>query len=109
MRFFKWVKAGRLNLCWEPRGGWPPELVQDLCQELNLWHVVDPFSQRTLTPQRCYFRLHGRGGWRYTYEDAELEELYWMLPRRGTSYVFFNNIEMKKDALRFKGVVEAGG
>jgi uncharacterized protein YecE (DUF72 family) len=107
--FFKEIKREKLNLCWEPRGDWPPELVQDLCQDLQLWHVVDPFSQRTLTTQKCYFRLHGRGGWRYRYEDAELEELKAMLPKRGTSYVFFNNIEMKKDALRFKEIVEASG
>ena len=109
VRFFTAVQGGRLSLCWEPRGSWPPELVQDLCQDLNLWHVVDPFSQRTVTPQKCYFRLHGRGGWRYSYEDTELEELYLMLPEKGISYVFFNNIEMKKDALRFKKIVEAGG
>lgn len=107
VKFFKEVKRGRLNLCWEPRGDWPRELVQDICRDLNLWHVVDPFSQRTVTPQRCYFRLHGRGGWRYTYENAELEELYAMLPKQGKSYVFFNNIEMRKDALRLKEIVEA--
>jgi uncharacterized protein YecE (DUF72 family) len=109
LRFFKAAKRGRLNLAWEPRGDWPPELVRDLCVELDLWHAVDPFSQKTVTPQSCYFRLHGRGGWRYSYEDVELEELYAMLPKKGTSYVFFNNIEMKKDALRFKEMVEAGG
>jgi uncharacterized protein YecE (DUF72 family) len=105
-KFFKEVKRGKLNLCWEPRGDWPEELVQELCQDLNLWHVVDPFSQRTLTPQKCYFRLHGRSGWRYTYEDDELQDLYMMLPKKGTSYVFFNNIEMKNDALKFKAIAE---
>jgi uncharacterized protein YecE (DUF72 family) len=106
-KFFKEVKRGKLNLCWEPRGTWPQDLVQSLCQDLNLWHVVDPFSQRTVTPKKCYFRLHGRGGWRYSYENAELEELHAMLPEKGTSYVFFNNIEMQKDALKFKEIVAA--
>ena len=46
-----------------------------MCAELDLWHAVDPFAERTATPRRCYFRLHGRKGWRYSYEDAELEEL----------------------------------
>jgi uncharacterized protein YecE (DUF72 family) len=106
-RFFRGVERGRLTFCWEPRGEWPRELVRELCEELNLWHVVDPFKERTVTPRRCYFRLHGRRGWRYKYEDAELEELYSMLPKNVRSYVFFNNVEMLDDARRFKEIVES--
>jgi uncharacterized protein YecE (DUF72 family) len=106
-KFFANVKREGLSFCWEPRGEWPREVVKDLCDELDLWHVVDPFSQKTVTPQRCYFRLHGRKGWRYTYEDAEMEELYSMLPKGAESYVFFNNIKMKEDAVRFRAIVEA--
>jgi uncharacterized protein YecE (DUF72 family) len=107
-KFFRKLKRDRLSLCWEPRGEWPREVVRDLCEELDLWHVVDPFAGRTVTPDRCYFRLHGRKGWRYTYEDGELEELYSMLPEGKESYVFFNNIRMHEDALRFKAMVEGG-
>jgi uncharacterized protein YecE (DUF72 family) len=106
-KFFGKIKRKELSFCWEPRGAWPRELVKDLCEELDLWHVVDPFALRTVTPRRCYFRLHGRKGWRYKYEDAELEELSSMLPAALKSYVFFNNIEMKQDAARFKEIVEA--
>ncbi|HYO63439.1 MAG TPA: DUF72 domain-containing protein [Pyrinomonadaceae bacterium] len=105
-RFFGGVERGKMNFCWEPRGGWPRELVKELCEELDLWHAVDPFSERTVTPKRCYFRLHGRRGWRYTYEDAELEELRFMLPKRAKAYVFFNNIAMLEDARRFREIVE---
>jgi uncharacterized protein YecE (DUF72 family) len=83
-------------------------LVKQLCDELDLWHVVDPFSDTTVTPKKCYFRLHGRRGWRYRYEDSELEELRSMLPKRTTSYVFFNNVGMLQDAQRFKQVIEGG-
>ena len=100
--FFKGRERGKRHFCWEPRGGWPRALVGELCEELDLWHVVDPFAERTTTPKRCYFRLHGRRGWRYQYEDGELEELLSMLPRRGTSYVFFNNVHMLEDATCFK-------
>ncbi len=106
-RFFRGVERGRLAFCWEPRGEWPRELVGELCEELDLRHVVDPFKERTVTPRRCYFRLHGRRGWRYKYEDAELEELYSMLPKNVRSYVFFNNVEMLDDARRFKEIVES--
>lgn len=101
-------KRGRLHFCWEPRGGWPRELVKELCEELDLWHAVDPFAERTVTPGRCYYRLHGRKGWRYSYEDGELEELSSMLPKGAASYVFFNNVKMREDALRFKEIVEGG-
>ncbi|HVF42195.1 MAG TPA: DUF72 domain-containing protein [Pyrinomonadaceae bacterium] len=106
-RFFLEAERGRLAFCWEPRGDWPRALVKELCDELNLWHVVDPFKERTVTPRRCYFRLHGRRGWRYKYEDAELEELYTMLPKGARSYVFFNNVEMLDDARRFKEIAES--
>lgn len=108
-KFFGKIERGPFSFCWEPRGAWPREVVRDLCEELDLWHVVDPFSDRTVTPARCYFRLHGRKGWRYVYEDAELEELSTMLPEGADSYVFFNNIRMHEDALRFKAIVEAAG
>lgn len=97
----------RLHFCWEPRGGWPREVVRGLCEELDLWHVVDPFVERTTTPERCYFRLHGRRGWRYSYEDAELEELHSLLPAGAPAYVFFNNIKMIEDAARFQELVDA--
>jgi uncharacterized protein YecE (DUF72 family) len=106
-RFFLRAERGRLVFAWEPRGGWPRELVKELCDELKLWHAVDPFAERTVTPGKCYFRLHGRRGWRYKYEDAELEELSAMLPKRATSYVFFNNVEMRDDARRFREIVES--
>ena len=106
-RFFRGAERGPLTFCWEPRGGWPRELIKELCEELGLWHAVDPFSERTLTHGRCYFRLHGRKGWRYKYEDGELEELFSMLPRDAASYVFFNNVHMREDALRFKEIADA--
>lgn len=89
------------QLLWEPRGGWPDTLVRELCRELDLTHVVDPFAARTVTPEHCYFRLHGRTGFRYVYEDEELDELYEMLPQNETSYVLFNNVRMREDAERF--------
>lgn len=101
--FFKRIKRPRNMVClWEPRGAWPDELIAELCRELDLTHVVDPFAARTVTPERCYYRLHGRTGWRYQYEEDELSELISMLPPRGVSYVFFNNVRMLDDAARFQ-------
>jgi uncharacterized protein YecE (DUF72 family) len=100
--FFSIERPSDLQLLWEPRGGWRDELIRELCRELDLTHVVDPFAARTVTPERCYFRLHGRTGFRYVYEDEELDELYQMLPEGETSYVLFNNVRMREDGERFQ-------
>jgi uncharacterized protein YecE (DUF72 family) len=107
--FFDGRERRGLRFCWEPRGGWPRELVRELCESLDLWHVVDPFADRTTTPARCYFRLHGRRGWRYSYEEGELGELLSMLPRGETSYVFFNNVDMLSNAETFLAMAAEDG
>ena len=95
-----------MNFCWEPRGNWDAQVVKKICEQMDLRHVVDPLKSRTATPERCYFRLHGVTGWRYKYEEGELEELAALLPRNSLSYVFFNNIHMTEDALRFQEIVK---
>jgi uncharacterized protein YecE (DUF72 family) len=105
--FFTSIERGDLNFCWEPRGkDWTDEIVREVCEEFDLWHTVDPFVRNTVTPDKVYFRLHGRGGWRYKYEEGELEELASMLPEEGTPYVFFNNREMLADAMVFEKIVK---
>jgi uncharacterized protein YecE (DUF72 family) len=99
-KFFSSIDRQDMNLCWEPRGSWDAAVVRSICDRLRLWHVVDPFLAKTVTPEKCYFRLHGKNGWRYQYEIGELEELAAGLP--GTvGYVFFNNSKMTEDALKF--------
>jgi uncharacterized protein YecE (DUF72 family) len=104
-KFFSKIDRGGLNFAWEPRGAaWSDELIKRLCGDLDLWHTVDPFARASVTPERCYFRLHGRVRWRYTYEDSELDELASMIPRDKLAYVFFNNITMLDDAKRFERI-----
>ena len=124
-RFFKTIARGSketaasypLNFVWEPRGDWEPEVVKNICDELSLWHAVDPFVAGTVTPDRLYFRLHGRGGWRYEYDDEEMRELAAMIPAGNSAlrqnisagqsaYVFFNNVRMTRDAMRFREILE---
>lgn len=104
-RFMKDADRGGLNFCWEPRGDWPEKTVRDLCGSLDLWHAVDPFAVNSVTPERVYFRLHGRRGWRYQYDDSELFELATMIPQDRLAYVFFNNVHMIEDAQRFEAIV----
>lgn len=104
--FFKAVERENRLFCWEPRGSWEPELVRELCQELDLIHCVDPFVTQPVYGQACYFRLHGRGGYNYQYQQDELLELVrrcWQLLETGHEpiYVMFNNVYMRDDAQRF--------
>ncbi|MEP7038446.1 MAG: DUF72 domain-containing protein [Acidobacteriota bacterium] len=105
-KFFSDIKRGKLNLAWEPRGDWDDEVIKDICDQFDLWHVVDPFQKHTVTPDKCYYRLHGMTGFRYKYEEAELEELVSLLPKNKRSYVFFNNIFMTEDALAFQQIIK---
>jgi uncharacterized protein YecE (DUF72 family) len=104
-KFFASVKRGKLNFAWEPRGDWDGETVKSICENLDLWHAVDPFAKMTETPDKCYYRLHGRGGFRYKYEEDELAELAALLPKNKSSYVFFNNRYMTEDALLFQNLI----
>ncbi|MFD2937314.1 DUF72 domain-containing protein [Spirosoma flavum] len=105
--FFSRIDRKGLTFCWEPRGTWDKPVINDLCKDLQLWHVVDPFTSATVTPEHSYFRLHGRQGWRYKYESSELADLTELLPTDKPAYVFFNNSHMKADALLFKQLLEA--
>ena len=100
-KFFSVINRHDLNLCWEPRGRWDGETVNSICVALDLSHAVDPFVATTVTPDKCYFRLHGRNGWRYQYGSDELQELATNATSMKASYVFFNNRTMTDDALRF--------
>ena len=100
-KFFSSIDRHELNLWWEPRGDWDAAVVRSICVSLELGHVVDPFIGKTVTPDKCYFRLHGRSGWRYEYDLSELKELATSLVRFQRGYVFFNNSKMTEDALKF--------
>lgn len=103
-KFFSRAERNNLNFAWEPRGDWDEKTVKSICENLDLWHTVDPFAQKTVTPGKCYYRLHGRTGFRYQYEEEELAELAALLPEKQTSYVFFNNRYMLEDALLFQKI-----
>ncbi len=101
--FFSTVeRPDGVRLLWEPRGDWPAELVRDLCRDLRLGHVVDPFVSSTVTPEQTYLRLHGVTGARHVYTDDELTALRRMLADAPQpAYVLFNNLPRVGDARRF--------
>jgi uncharacterized protein YecE (DUF72 family) len=105
-KFFERAKRGRFQMGWEPRGEWDAELVAELCAELDLIHVVDPFQTRLARPGKTqYFRLHGIGGARHRYTDEELQRLRGFCAEGKKTYCMFNNIAMAADAQRFMRLV----
>lgn len=107
--FFSRIDRGNLQLAWEPRGSWQDGEIQDLCQELDLIHCVDPFNRRPVYGDPAYFRLHGRGGYRYTFTDEDLARLRDWCAALSDVYVLFNNVSMWEDALRFRKLVGREG
>lgn len=109
-RFFETVPRDGRRLGWEPRGGgWDDDRVRALCRALDLLHVVDPFQRPAVWGEPRYFRLHGRGGFRYRYSDAELDALGAMVREAGAAYVLFNNLAMREDAMRFRRRLDTPG
>ncbi len=103
--FCKWTDRRGLLLAWEPRGKWTDREIATLCRDLDLIHCTDPFVRWPVTSGTAYFRLHGIGGYRYRYSDADLAQLLEWCYLYETVYVLFNNVSMWDDALRFQGLI----
>ncbi len=99
--FFQRLERGEFLLAWEPRGDWPREQVAALCRELDLVPALDPLAAPSFPGPLVYWRLHGRGGYRYAYTAGDLEELASLVQGRKEAYVLFNNMSMWADACRF--------
>ncbi|BER92486.1 DUF72 domain-containing protein [Thermatribacter velox] len=94
----------------ELRGGWPEELIQKICQDFDLVHVVDPFQERPTAGKVYYFRLHGKGKYHYRYSETELQELVQRIKRlpEKECFLFFNNTFMYENALEMKALLLKG-
>lgn len=112
--FLSSVKRDGLLLGWEPRGNWSEEVVADLCEKLDLIHVVDPFRRLPFRDHEiAYFRLHGIGegetNYRYAYTQEDLKKLYEIVMKieAQTVYVMFNNVKMLEDAAKFLEILKS--
>jgi len=108
-RFFEKAKRGRFIMGWEPRGEWDMKLVAELCKELDLVHVVDPFKNSEPVPAKIrYFRPNGISGYRHRFTNDELNRLKTICDDgRGPAYCFFNNIAMADNAKQFTRLLAA--
>jgi uncharacterized protein YecE (DUF72 family) len=115
-RFFERLdRPSGVRLLWEPRGrAWIGQraIALALCRDLSLVHVVDPFVTSPERHASVYWRLHGPGSARASYDDAALRALHRMLDDvepAGPAYVMFNNLPRVQDARRFAAYAKAAG
>jgi uncharacterized protein YecE (DUF72 family) len=110
-RFFESIRTEAAKGI-ELRGPWAPHLVERICDELGLVHVVDPFDREPATYGLAYFRMHGSPPgptmYRYTFSDADLERLKSTCAEYDDAYAMFNNVSMHSDAIRFRDLVRSG-
>jgi len=111
--FIGTIDRGEIQLAWEPRGDWNENLskVHDLCEELNLIHVVDIMRRDPVSPHPvAYIRLHGLNereyDYNYEYSESGLRELGKKVQDLATShdevYCMFNNFSMYENARRLR-------
>ena len=108
--FFNKISNSRYHFVWEPRGvNWTDDIILEICEKCNLIHCVDPFKQKPVTKNIAYFRLHGKPPgekmYYYSYSKEDLKKLYEHCKNFRETYCFFNNIDMYKNALKFKEIV----
>ena len=112
--FFKRIPRDRVKIIWEPRHKtWHsnPQLVRQICQELDLVHGVDILKRAPQSSgELSYIRLHGlpsETSYKYSYTDEDLRNLLQRVEEleTKTTYVMFNNMTMVDDCLRFKALV----
>ncbi len=106
VKFFKEKKKEPFIFVLELRG-WGKEDIQKILKEISFIHCVDPFKEKEVTKEIIYWRLHGKGGYNYKYSDEELKELF-NKSKNKKGFIFFNNVYMMDDALRFKEFYEKG-
>jgi uncharacterized protein YecE (DUF72 family) len=105
--FFGWAERATYRFGLEVRHpSWTPELLRPLCRELDLIDVVDPFVRSPVTPAPRYYRLHGIGGYNYSYSLSELETLR-NLCRGHRTYCMFNNLASWDNARQFMELIRA--
>lgn len=106
-----------LTIAWEPRGDWKdhPGKVENLCDDLDLVHVVDIFREEPLSDHDvAYVRLHGRNDdpydYDYDYHSTEIGalayELRELLASHSRVYCLFNNYQMYDNARALQEFVD---
>lgn len=107
-KFFSRIKREHYLLVWEPRGSWQQDEIDELCEELQLIPSRNPFLKHSTAHTLGYFRLHGKGGYRYRYNKKDLIHFKQLSENFKQAYFMFSNISMYEDAKRFLKLLKDG-
>ncbi len=113
----KEVSEYQILVGWEPRGPWKSEEARRIIAGFLkkypvLIHITDLLREEPVDVRSIlYTRLHGKGGkevnYKYKYTEDDLVALYKIIARYNVdSYILFNNIYMKDNALQFKELIK---
>ena len=93
--FFNKINRKQHILVWEPPVRWSLNVIQSLCEELNLVYSGDPFAKNppAFGPIR-YFRLRGKGGYNSRYNQGDYERLLKLADSDVPTYFVFNNSDL---------------
>jgi uncharacterized protein YecE (DUF72 family) len=97
-QFFKKIERNSFRFIWEPRGEWEDRVVENLCEELGLLPCLDPFGKPLSKRDLVYVRLHGKTGYRYSYSEEDLLQLFDRVRSYPEAYLLFNNLNMYENA-----------
>ncbi len=103
MNFFVKYKSNEILYGLELRGKWSMETLKNIYETLGIIHIVDPFKSESVSEGMRYFRLHGIGGYAYSYTDEDLFILKNKV--KENDYIMFNNTNMCKDAIKFRMMI----
>jgi len=107
-KFFSDINRKDRIFVFEPRN-WQEKDLRPLCEELDLVNCEDPFRHAAGYGKIRYLRLYGRGGFHYSYKEAELREVIEKYRDLPEVYVLFNNSDMFNNAYAMKEMVGGEG
>jgi len=115
-KFFSKIERNGISIALELRG-WSKESFEKICKKFDLISCVDPFVSEPIyfsSRNIAYFRLHGsyekgRINYNYKYSKNELKKLKDLILKLKVkeSFVLFNNLNMRNDAIAFKKILES--
>ncbi len=102
--FFNEVYKEEISVGIEVRASGWEKIIYLLCKSKRIFHVVDPFSQHRICGEVEYYRLHGKGNYKYKFTDNDFLFLLNKIGKK--AYIVFNNVFAKTDSLKFKEFIE---
>ncbi|MBH23710.1 MAG: hypothetical protein CMH57_04445 [Myxococcales bacterium] len=92
--------AGKVRVAWQPHGLWEVPGFVELCHEIGLIPVYDPFIDEPIPAGKgtAYFVLYQRRGLRSRFDDFDMEELLELCEPYQRVIIIFRGTDCYRDA-----------